>query len=143
MEVRYLGFEQRENSRAYRFEVIQKGLPTRRLVVTADLSLFLVHHVGFQEGPTLSASKLTADLDRHFDGAHELTGDDLRVHADARTMAEARRAEMRKGVRRRAPQAPPPGDDRSPWRNFGLSKPAVDERPSPAGTTARHFGAIR
>jgi len=124
MELRYLGFEQQENSRSYRFEAIRKGQPPRQFVVLADLALFLTYHVGIQEGPTLSANKLTADLDRHFDGVHQLTGDDLRLHADARMLEEARRAEMRKPPRRRA--APPiPPDDRSPWRHFGPGKPSA------------------
>ena len=126
MEVRYLGFEQQQNPRTYRFEVIEKGQAPKRFVVIADLGLFLIHHVGIQEGPTLCASKLTADLEKNFDGAHELTGDDLRSHADARILAEAHRAEMRKGTRRRpvpSAAAAAAGEERSPWRNFGLSKP--------------------
>lgn len=125
MEVRYLGFEQQQNSRTYRFEVIEKGQAPRRFVVIADLALFLANHVGIQEGPTLCANKLTADLEKNFDGAHELTGDDLRSHADARILAEAHRAEMRKGTRRRPTPSPStaPGEERSPWRNFGLAKP--------------------
>jgi len=125
MEVRYLGFEQQQNSRAYRFEVMEKGKTPRRFVVNADLSLFLANHVGIQEGPTLSANKLTADLEKNVEGAHELTGDDLRSHANARTLAEAQRAEMRKGVRRRPTPsaAAATGEERSPWRNFGLAKP--------------------
>jgi len=84
MELRYLGFEQQENSRAYRFEAIEKGRASRRFVVVADLSLFTTHHVGFQYGPTICATKLTADLERQFDGLHQLTADDLRVHAEGR-----------------------------------------------------------
>src|SRR5579862_1664326 len=100
MEVRYLGFEQQQNARSYRFDVIEKGQPARRFVVTADLSLFLANRVGIQEGPNLSASKLAADLEKNIDGAHELTGEDLRSHAVARAQAELKRAEMRKGPRR-------------------------------------------
>jgi hypothetical protein len=99
MEVRYLGFEQQQASRAYRYEVLEKGQPSRRFVVLVDLSLFLSHRVGIQEGPTLCANKLSADLGNHVDGVHELTGDDLRSHVDARNLAEAQRAEMRKGFR--------------------------------------------
>jgi len=125
MEVRYLGFEQQDNSRSYRFEVIEKGQRPRRFVVLADLALFLANRVGIQEGPTLSANKLTADLDRHFDGVHQLTGDDLRLFANARAVEEARRAEARKVVRKRAVAATAaPGDDHSPWRNLGLGRPA-------------------
>jgi hypothetical protein len=36
MELRYLGFDQLENARAYRFDVIAKGEPNRQVVVTAD-----------------------------------------------------------------------------------------------------------
>ncbi len=118
VEVRYLGFEQQRNARAYRFDVIEKGQPSRRFIVTADLALFLVHRVGIQEGPTLSASKLAADLERNFDGAHELTADDLRSHVNARSLADAQRAEMRRTHRRRP--APAASEERSPWRNFGL-----------------------
>ncbi len=40
MEVRYLGFAQRQNARSYQFDVVEKGEPSRPLIVTADLSLF-------------------------------------------------------------------------------------------------------
>ncbi len=114
MEVRYLGFEQLDNARAYRFDVVEKGQPAKSFTVTADLSLFLKHRVGIQEGPTLSASKLTADLENNVDGEHELTAADLSSHASARSLAEAQRAEARRSPRRR-----PPGKDQSPWRNPG------------------------
>jgi len=118
MEVRYLGFDQQRNARVYRFDVLEKGLPSRHFIVTADLALFLAHHVGIQEGPTLSASKLAADLEKNFDGAHELTGEDLRSHVNARSLAEAQRAEGRKAARRRP--TPSVAAERSPWRGFGL-----------------------
>jgi len=114
MEVRYLGFDQRQNARAYRFDVVEKGKSARHCIVIADMALFLAHRVGIQEGPNLSASKLASDLERNIDGDHELTADDLRSHADARTMAEARRAQTRKSPRRR------PAVEPSPWRNFGV-----------------------
>jgi hypothetical protein len=116
MEVRYLGFEQQMNARAYRFDVIEKGQPARRFIVTADLALFLTHRVGIQEGPNLSASKLAADLERNVAGDHELTAEDMRTHVNARLMAEAKRAEMRKAPRRH----PNPADGKSPWRNSGV-----------------------
>ena len=70
MEVRYMGFEQRQNARAFQFSVMEKGQPSRHFVVTVDLGLFLANRVALQEGPTLSASKLTADLARNFNGEH-------------------------------------------------------------------------
>jgi hypothetical protein len=114
-----LGFEQRQNERAYRFDVVEKGQPPRHFIVTADLTLFLTHRVAIQEGPTLSASKLAADLERNSDGAHELTADDLREHTRARCLADAQRAEMRMNRRRRPAASPVPAEERSPWRNAG------------------------
>jgi hypothetical protein len=77
MQVRYLGFDQQQNARSYRFEGTEEGQPTRRFTVNADLTLFLAHRVSIQEGPTLAASKL-AGLDSNFDdGVYELTSEDL------------------------------------------------------------------
>jgi len=113
-----MGFEQRQNAREYQFSVMEKGQPSRHFVVTADLGLFLANRVAIQEGPTLSAGKLTADLAKNFEGTHELTANDLREHADAISLAKAQRAEMRKPPRRRAPLAAP-AEKAYPGRNFG------------------------
>ena len=83
-----MGFEQRQNARAFQFSVMEKGQPSRHFVVTADLGLFLANRVALQEGPTLSASKLAADLAKNFEGEHQLTADDLREHADAVSLAK-------------------------------------------------------
>jgi hypothetical protein len=101
MELRYMGFEQLRNARAFRFDVLAKGEVTRQAVVTADMALFLQHHVGIQDGPTLCAGKLTADLEREFEGDHVLTADDLRAYSDARASAEAKRIEARRMAGRR------------------------------------------
>ena len=116
MELRYLGFDQLQNARGYRFDVLAKGDATRHCVVMVDLSLFRTHKVGIQEGPSLCAQKLTADLENCAAGAHELTSDDLRAYSDARAAADARRAEARSGARR--PKAPPPHSP-SPWQATG------------------------
>jgi hypothetical protein len=115
MEVRYLGFDQQQNARAYRFDVLEKGQPARSCIVTADLMLFHTHGVRIQEGPALCAGKLMADLERQFAGAHELTAEDLLSHVNACSLAEAKRAEARKAPRRHLS----PGGQRSPWRNPG------------------------
>jgi hypothetical protein len=112
-----MGFEQRKNARVFQFHVAEKGQPLRRFLVTADLGLFLAHRVAIQEGPTLSASKLLADLGKNFEGAHELTGDDLREYANAAILAKAQRAEMRKPPRRRQT---PPSEKSYPGRPFGI-----------------------
>jgi hypothetical protein len=112
MEIRYMGFDQLRNARAYRFDVVAKGDATRHFVVTVDLALFRTHKVGIQEGPSLCAQKLTADLEASVDGAHELTADDLRAYADARSAAETRRIEARSGSRRPKPANP---HFQAPW----------------------------
>jgi hypothetical protein len=99
MQVRYVGFDQQQNARSYRFEVTEEGQPTRRFTVNADLALFLAQRVSIQEGPTLAASKLAAGLGTNFDGMYELTSEDLRSHVNARLIAEALRAERRKPSR--------------------------------------------
>ena len=109
MQVRYLGFDQQQNARSYRFEVTEEGQPTKRFTVNADMALFLVHRVSIQEGPTLAASKLTAGLDNNFDGVYELTSEDLRSHVNARALLEALRAEKRRPPKHRAS----PEDQRS------------------------------
>jgi hypothetical protein len=106
MQLRYLGFDQLQNARAFRFDIITKGEVTKHAVVTADLALFLQHHVGIQDGPTLCASKLSADLEHSIDGVHVLTADDIRAHAAARATAEAKRIESRRGAHRRPVASP-------------------------------------
>jgi hypothetical protein len=114
MELRYLGFEQLQNARRYRFDLLAKGEEPRQFVVTVDLALFRTHGVGIQEGPSLCAQKLLADLEKScLDGDHELTTEDLRAYASERADAEARRIAARKGGPRR-PKAPALSAP-SPW----------------------------
>lgn len=114
MELRYCGFDQAHNARAYRFRMVVKSEAIQEFVVTADLRLFLSHHVGIQEGPSLCARKLAADLEVSTDGVHELTDEDLRAHAREQAAAEERRIEARKGTRKRS-NVPPP---QAPWRGM-------------------------
>jgi hypothetical protein len=119
VEIRYLGFDQTENSRVYRFDVRGSGRLTKQTSVTADIAVFRNHSVGIQEGPVLSGNKLTADLERGWEGEHELTEADVRAYADAKALADAQRAGARKAPRRR-PGAPADTQQKSPWRNFGI-----------------------
>ena len=118
MEIRYLGFDQRQNFRVYRFDVRADGRLTEQVSVTADIAVFRVHSVGIQEGPLLSANKLTADLERGWGGEHELTADDVRAYADARALADAQRG-ARKTSRRR-PEAEAETQEKPSWRDFGV-----------------------
>jgi hypothetical protein len=119
VEIRYLGFEQRENSRVYRFDVRSDGHLTKQVSVTADIAVFRNHSVGIQEGPFLSGNKLTADLERGWEGEHELTAADVRAYADAKALADAQGAGTRKAARRR-PGVSAETQHKSPWRNFGI-----------------------
>ena len=101
MELRYLGFDQKHNTRTYNFKGIANGEPTLYFIVTVDLSLFLAHHIGIQEGPSLSAHKLASDLQEPAIGNHELTDEDLRTYVNARALSDARKAEARRGGARR------------------------------------------
>ena|SRR5689334_13973918 len=120
VEIRYLGFDQRDNSRVYRFDVQTVGRPMKEVSVTADMVVFRDHRVGIQEGPILSGNKLTADLGRGWEGEHELTLADVRAHADAKARADAERGSARKAPRRRPGVPTGLTQQKSPWRNFGI-----------------------
>jgi hypothetical protein len=119
LEIRYLGFDQRQNSRVYRFDVRIDGRLTKEISISADISIFRDHSVGIQEGPSLSGNKLTADLERGWEGEHELTDADVRAYADAKALADAQRAGNRKAPRHR-PGVQAETQQKSPWRNFGI-----------------------
>jgi hypothetical protein len=104
MQLRYMGFDQSKAVRIYRFDSIVDRAPAVRYIVAVDLTLFLKHHVGIQEGPSLCARKLASDLETIEQREHTLTSEDLVAYVTARTEAEARKAAARKpGVRRRGP----------------------------------------
>jgi len=112
-----MGFHQSQNSRTYRFDVHEKGQPSRQLTIRADMNVFRILGIGIQDGPSLSGNKLITDLERGYDGEHELTGDDVRSYVAAKSLAEAKRAEKRQHPRRRSP--PLEAQQKSPWRNSG------------------------
>jgi hypothetical protein len=118
VEIRYLGFDQRQNSRVYRFDVRSDGRQQKEVSVTADIAVFRDHSVGIQEGPVLSGNKLTADLERGWDGEHELTSADVRAYAEAKALADTQRVNARKAPRHRS--GPPAETRKSPWGHFGI-----------------------
>jgi hypothetical protein len=104
MQLRYMGFDQSKAVRIYRFDSIVDRAPAVRYIVAVDLTLFLKHHVGIQEGPSLCARKLASDLETVQQREHTLTSEDLLAYVTARSEAEARKAAARKpGIRRRGP----------------------------------------
>ena len=119
MEIRYLGFDQRQNFRVYRFDVRVDARLTKEVSIFADISIFRDHRIGIQEGPILCGNKLTADLERGWEGEHELTAADVQAFADSKALADAQRAGARKAPRHR-PGARTEMQQRSPWREFGI-----------------------
>ncbi|HWB83654.1 MAG TPA: hypothetical protein VG675_05915 [Bryobacteraceae bacterium] len=104
MQLRYLGFDQSASTRIYKFDVLAERSQAMRYRVTADLTLFRKHGVGIQEGPTLCAHKLTADLESLQEGEHTLTSDDLLAYVTGRAaIAASKAASRRVGIRRRSP----------------------------------------
>ena len=101
MELRYMGFDQHGNIREYMFDDVSDGERAVRLVVTADLTLFLKHHISIQEGPAVSARKIAANTAKLGQHDHQLTNQDLLAFAAARTSEVARKAELRRKANRR------------------------------------------
>jgi hypothetical protein len=114
MEFRYMGFDQKGSARIYRFDCLTKGADAQHFTVSAEMGLFLTHRVAIQEGPSLCAIKLAADLEKTADAPHELTSEDLSAHALAITEAAARKAESRKSAPKRTPDMS--AIEASPWR---------------------------
>jgi len=102
--LRYMGFDQSENIRHYRFDSISKGQPISHFVVSAVLLLFRKHRVGIQEGPTLSMRRLACDLEGICPSCHSLTEGDLLDFVTARSLAQANKAGSRN--LKRSPKVP-------------------------------------
>ena len=107
MELRYMGFDQDQNTRVYRFDRTVRGEPTLHFVITADLALFLDHRIGIQEGPGLCAHKLASQLDTGSAGQHQLTNADLVAYVTDRAAAVTRREESRRSLREKRGLANP------------------------------------
>ena len=61
-DLRYSGFDQSLNIRAYRFRTAEDGRSRKDFVVSVDMRLLLEHHVNVQEVPALCLRRLAADL---------------------------------------------------------------------------------
>jgi hypothetical protein len=101
MQLLYMGFDQAKNIREYKFDGVAKDDPTTHFVVSADLALFAMYHVGLQEGPALCLKKLSADLEMLQPLPHELTSRDLAAYVSAQAAAAEAAAAKRKATRKR------------------------------------------
>lgn len=107
MNLQYLGFEQSQNQRLYRFAQRMIGRPAKLLFVRADLVFFSACKVNLQDGPILCARKLETRPILPIDKACDLTEEDFRAHAALRDRAEQERAASRKRFRNRLPVRQP------------------------------------
>jgi cold shock CspA family protein len=89
--LQYMGFEQKGRIRAYRFKRVLRGQETREFTVSADMALFVKHHVGIQEGPALSLRLLSAVPDGSAPAAwppsHSLSDVEMLAHLARRAAA--------------------------------------------------------
>lgn len=100
--LRYVGFEQAQAIRSYKFERSWPGEDTETMVVTTDLALFTRHRVPIQEGPSLCMRLLEAGAESGQESRHTLTEKDLIGFLDARIVPL--RAFHRRVVRRAPPR---------------------------------------
>jgi len=80
--LRYTGFEQIGSVRTYLFNHVVIGQKSTPMVVTAEIPMFLKHHVSIQDGPALCLYVLSLEMNKpeaaSADGpGHELTEDDI------------------------------------------------------------------
>jgi hypothetical protein len=108
VEFRYAGFEQNHNVRVYKFEYVPEKASVARFVVSVNMELFLKHGITIQEGPTLCARKLSANIEAQYEGEHELTNDDMLAFVADRANKLAIRAESRRSAFQRRPPRPAP-----------------------------------
>jgi hypothetical protein len=97
LQIRYVGFDHLNGSRAFHFDVLSEGGAKTRYTVEADLRLFAQHGVVVQEGPALCARKLRFNLANGITERHELTTDDLRSHVFLSAAEQQRRASVKRG----------------------------------------------
>jgi hypothetical protein len=91
-----MGFDQAKNIREYKFDGVAKDDPTTHFVVSADLALFIRHHVALQDGPALCLKKLTADVEALQQPPHELKSRDLAAYVSAQAAAAERKTRRKR-----------------------------------------------
>lgn len=84
-EVRYQGFEQKNDVRSFRFRAWRIGEENQDLVVSADLALFRKYGITIQEGPALCLRLIEAELQQPCVGQssvreRKLTAEEIIAH---------------------------------------------------------------
>lgn len=93
--LRYMGFEQSGNVRAYRFERVAPGERKAAFVVYAEIGLFTTHRVGLQAGPVLCLRLLVDELNLagqalKTSGAYTLTRREMEAYLASRPTPRVR-----------------------------------------------------
>jgi hypothetical protein len=124
-QLRYMGFEQTGGVRTYRFERAASGEPTRVIIVTIDVKLFVKHRIGMQDGPTLCLRHLAVPENATVE--NQVIGEaDMLAFIASRPAAGPSRAFRRKHTPPVPPAAQAVNGDISPERHA----PLPYERPS-------------
>ena len=79
--LRYSGFDQRDDTRNYVFQYSVPGEKAKPIVVSADISLLVKHHVRIQDGPDVCLHTLMLEIQGVFSQSgvprRVLTAEDL------------------------------------------------------------------
>jgi hypothetical protein len=59
LHLRYAGFDQEKDVRSYLFQLLPPAEDQKLIVVNAEMSLFVKHHIRIQDGPALCLHALT------------------------------------------------------------------------------------
>src|SRR5712692_4012589 len=105
--LRYSGFDQVQNTRLYLFLSFVPGEKKKLIVVSAEMSLFVKHHVRIQDGPALCLRILKLemyplDLPQKELSRRVVTDEDMSAYVASRPKPEPAR-----GKREKPPVAPP------------------------------------
>ncbi len=101
VQLRYVGFDQANHIRTFRFHAILTGEPTKDYEVTADVRLFQKYHIGIQEGPALCARILAAQLGPSGEPKAMRTARSVLAEKDLVALVASRVVAARKPFRRR------------------------------------------
>jgi hypothetical protein len=101
--LRYAGFEQTGSVRTYLFNRVVIGQKSTPMVVTAEIPMFLKHHVSIQDGPALCLYVLTLEINKleaaSVDGPNrELTEDDIVAYLATKPQPPAPKGKREKPV---------------------------------------------
>ena len=104
LQLRYAGFDQTKDIRSYLFQILPPTEDQKLVVVNAEMSLFVKHHIRIQDGPALCLHALSGSQEPvHL---HAITDQDILAYIAARPVPVKRIGAKRGGRPAEAAQAP-------------------------------------